>query len=110
MRKHILIILGILLVAAAGVWLWISQPDEAKLSVDAVTGKLPKITPPRPQIYPTFKIADAVGWPQGVMPTPAAGLAVKAFARGLDHPRWLYRLPNGDVLVAESNSPPRTGS
>ena len=79
------------------------------LQVSTATGKLPKITPPRPQKYPTYKIADAVGWPQGAMPTPAAGLAVKAFARGLDHPRWLYRLPNGDVLVAETNSPPREG-
>ncbi|MEP7006564.1 MAG: sorbosone dehydrogenase family protein [Sphingomonas bacterium] len=109
MRKHILIILGIFIVAAVGIWLWVSQPDEAHLQVDQVTGKLPKITPPRAQTYPTYKIADAVGWPQGAMPTPAAGLAVKAFVRGLDHPRWLYRLPNGDVLVAESNSPPREG-
>lgn len=109
MRKHILIILGIFLVAAAGFWLWVSQPDEARLSLDAVTGKLPKITPPRAQTFPTIKIADAVGWAQGAAPIPAAGLKVTAFARGLEHPRWLYRLPNGDVLVAESNSPPRTG-
>ena len=34
-------------------------------------------------------------------------LAVSAFASGLDHPRWLYVLPNGDVLVAETNAPPR---
>jgi len=51
------------------------------------------------------KIARAVGWPQGQTPVPAAGLAVNAFATGLDHPRWLYVLPNGDVLVAESQAP-----
>jgi glucose/arabinose dehydrogenase len=109
MRNHILIILGIFLVAAAGFWLWISQPDEAQLALNAVTGARPQITPPRPQNFPTIKIADAVGWAQGAAPVPAAGLKVTAFARGLEHPRWLYRLPNGDVLVAESNSPPRTG-
>jgi glucose/arabinose dehydrogenase len=109
MRKHILIILGILIVAAGAFWLWLSQPDRAQLSVDSVSGVRPTITPPREQSFPTFKVADAIGWPQGKTPVPAAGLAVKAFASGLDHPRWLYRLPNGDVLVAETNSPPREG-
>jgi glucose/arabinose dehydrogenase len=52
-------------------------------------------------------IAPAVGWPEGVMPTAPQGYVVQAFASGLDHPRWLYRLPNGDVLVAESNAPPK---
>ncbi len=111
MRKHILIITGILIVAAIAFWFWLRQPDVARLQVDqAVTGARPEITPPRIQSFPTVKVADAVGWPQGVTPAPAAGLAVKAFATGLDHPRWLYRLPNGDVLVAETNSPPREGS
>lgn len=107
MRKHILIILGLLVVIAAGIWFWISRPDVARLSVDAVSGQRPQIAPPRPETIPTIKVADAVGWAQGATPTPAAGLSVSAFARGLDHPRWLYRLPNGDVLVAETNSPPR---
>lgn len=109
MRKHILAFGGILLLVLFGFWFWVSRPDEAKLSVEAVMGRLPKITDPRPQTYPTIDIAEAVGWPQGAAPTPAKGLAVKAFARGLDHPRWLYRLPNGDVLVAEANAPPREG-
>ena len=109
MRKHIVIITGILIVAAIALWFWLRQPDVARLPVDAVTGTRPDITPPRIQSFPTIKVADAVGWPQGVTPVPAAGLSVKAFATGLDHPRWLYRLPNGDVLVAESNSPPREG-
>ena len=109
MRKHILIIGGIFIVAAIAFWFWLRQPDEARLKLDAVIGARPQITPPRIESFPTVQVADAVGWPQGVAPTPAAGLAVKAFARGLDHPRWLYRLPNGDVLVAETNSPPREG-
>src|SRR5258707_6629527 len=92
--RHILIILGLLIIIAAGVWFWISRPDVARLSVDAVSGLRPQIAPPRPETIPTIEVADAVGWAQGATPTPAAGLSVGAFARGLDHPRWLYRLPN----------------
>ncbi|HSI16848.1 MAG TPA: sorbosone dehydrogenase family protein, partial [Sphingomonas sp.] len=109
MRNKILIALGMLAVILAGFWFWLSRPDEAKLSVEAVMGKRPKITEPRDQTFPTVQIADAVGWAAGAAPTPAAGLAVQAFARNLDHPRWLYRLPNGDVPVAEANSPKREG-
>ena len=58
-------------------------------------------------MVPTVNIADAVGWPMNGKPKAAAGLAVGAFASGLDHPRWLYTLPNGDVLVAETNAPPK---
>lgn len=107
MRKHILIVLALLVLVAGAFWLWISRPDKAQLSVDAISGTRPEITAPRPQSIPTIKVADVVGWPRGAMPTPAPGLKVNPFATGLDHPRWLYRLPNGDVLVAESNSPPR---
>ncbi|MEN2785290.1 sorbosone dehydrogenase family protein [Sphingomonas qilianensis] len=109
MRKHILIVLLlIVLIIGAGLF-WLSRPDVAKLDLAAVTGPRPTITEPRKQLIPTIAVADAIGWPQGAKPVPAAGLAVDAFATGLDHPRWLYRLPNGDVLVAESNSPPRDG-
>jgi glucose/arabinose dehydrogenase len=58
-------------------------------------------------MIPTVRVAPAVGWPEGVTPTPAEGLSVHAFATGLSHPRWLYVLPNGDVLVAETNGPER---
>lgn len=106
MRK-ILILLAILVVAAAGVWFWLTQPDVARLSEAALQGPRPTISAPRAQTIPTIKIADPVGWNDGAKPTPAPGLAVDAFARGLDHPRWLYTLPNGDVLVAETSSPAR---
>ncbi len=56
---------------------------------------------------PTINIAPATSWPQGVRPTAASGLQVAAFATGLDHPRWIYTLPTGDVLVAETNAPPK---
>src|SRR5690606_6418012 len=70
-------------------------------------GAAPNLPAPQPQRVPMVKIAPAVGWPEGRTPIPAAGLAVNAFATGLDHPRWLYVLPNGDVLVAESQAPAR---
>jgi glucose/arabinose dehydrogenase len=58
-------------------------------------------------LLPTVRIARAVGWPAGASPVAAEGLTVNAFATGLVHPRWLYRLPNGDILVAETNAPPK---
>ena len=70
-------------------------------------GPAPVLPPPHATLIPTVRIAPAVGWPSGAKPIAAAGLEVNAYATGLDHPRWLYVLPNGDVLVAESNGPPR---
>jgi glucose/arabinose dehydrogenase len=58
-------------------------------------------------LIPTVNIAQAVGWPENKNPVAAPGMTVNAFAGGLDHPRWLYVLPNGDVLAAETNAPPR---
>jgi glucose/arabinose dehydrogenase len=83
--------------------------DSAKLVKHEDTGPQPVLPAPARSAIPTVNIAPAIGWPEGAAPTPAAGLAVTAFARGLDHPRWLYVLPNGDVLVAETNAPPRPG-
>ena len=105
--RHVLIILVLFILIAFLVWMWISQPDRARLSVEAVTGKVPQLSEGRAQFYPTMRVAPAVGWPDGGKPQAAAGLQVAAFADKLDHPRWLYRLPNGDILVAETNSPPR---
>ncbi len=70
-------------------------------------GPEPKLPEPKSSLFPTVNIAPAEGWSSGVMPTPAEGLKVKAFAKGLEHPRWLYVLPNGDVLVAETDAPPK---
>jgi glucose/arabinose dehydrogenase len=79
----------------------------ATLSVDEGSGPSPQLPPPKRTLIPTLKIAPAVHWAAGETPTPAAGLAVNAFATGLDHPRWVYVLPNGDVLVSETNAPDR---
>ena len=79
--------------------------ENARLPVSAGTGPDPALPPPARSS--TVNIAPARGWPSDEMPTPAAGLAVTAFARDLDHPRWLHVLPNGDVLVAETNAQPK---
>lgn len=80
---------------------------EATLPVEAGMGPKPNLPLPQKKIIPTVKVAPATGWSEGQKPTAAAGLQVNAFANGLDHPRWLYVLPNGDVLVAETNAPER---
>ena len=81
--------------------------EVARLPISAGIGTRPTLPPPNQTLIPTVNIAPATPWPNGVMPTPAAGTRVAAFASGLDHPRWLYVLPNGDVLVAETNAPPK---
>jgi len=81
--------------------------DQATQSVEAGSGPHPVLPPQVHSLLPTVNIATATGWPAGAKPVAAAGLAVAAYASGLDHPRWLYVLPNGDVLVAETNSPPK---
>ncbi|MBF5094725.1 sorbosone dehydrogenase family protein [Azospirillum sp. INR13] len=81
--------------------------EHATLPVSAGTGPNPTLPEPKSTLIPTVNIADAIGWPQGAQPTPAQGLSLTAFATGLDHPRWMLALPNGDVLVAETNAPPK---
>lgn len=81
--------------------------ETATLSVDAGIGPRPTLPEPRSTLIPTVNVAPATGWPHGSMPKPASGLRVQAFATGLEHPRWIHVLPNGDVLVAETNAPPK---
>ena len=81
--------------------------ETSSLQVSDGTGPSPKLPEPNKTLIPTVNIAPAIGWPAGAKPTAAAGTQVAAFAEGLDHPRWLYVLPNGDVLVAETNAPPK---
>jgi glucose/arabinose dehydrogenase len=79
----------------------------AKLRVVEGSGPEPHLPPPHHSVLPTVDVVTATGWPAGLTPTAAAGLRVARFAEGLEHPRWLHVLPNGDVLVAETNAPPR---
>lgn len=94
---------GVLLVAVA----LTGCGSEAKLPDDAGFGPNPNLPSPQKSLIPTVHIAPAKGWPQGGKPIAAAGTQVVAFADGLDHPRWLYVLPDGGVLVAETNAPPK---
>jgi len=79
--------------------------ESSNLRVEDGTGPSPKLPEPNKTLIPTVNIAPAVGWANGAKPTAASGTQVNAFAEGLEHPRWLYVLPNGDVLVAETNAP-----
>jgi glucose/arabinose dehydrogenase len=88
-----------LLLAACG--------EESSLPAAQGFGPQPTLPAPKFSVLPTINIAKAVGWAQGEQPTPASGFAVQAFASGLTHPRWLAVLPNGDVLVAETDAPPK---
>ncbi|MDT9600359.1 PQQ-dependent sugar dehydrogenase [Sphingosinicella rhizophila] len=105
----ILIILAALIAFIIAALLYLGWPDKAQIAFNDATGQNPRITAPREQAIPTINVAEAIGWQDGAMPQPADGLQVMTFAAGLEHPRWLYRLPNGDILVAESNSPARGG-
>jgi glucose/arabinose dehydrogenase len=81
--------------------------DTAQLPETATVGPNPTLPAPTTSLVPTVKVAPAKGWSGNAHPIPAAGLAVNAFASGFAHPRWVYVLPNGDILVAETASPPK---
>ena len=95
------------LLAVAALMALSACADKATLPPEASTGPAPTIPAPTQRLIPTVNIAPAKGWPPGLTPTAAPGLAVRPYATALVHPRWLFVLPNGDVLVAESNAPPR---
>ena len=81
--------------------------DKATLPEEAGFGPHPTLPAPNPKLFPTVNIAPAKRWSPGTTPKAAPDLSVGVFAENLDHPRWLYVLPNGDVLVAETNAPPK---
>ncbi len=101
--------LGAVVLIAIGVVVWLAQPDPAQVPFLQTTGPHPKITEPRPQTIPTIGVAKPVGWQPGETPVAAAGLTVTRFADGLDHPRTLTVLPNGDILAAQTNAPAGKG-
>ncbi len=98
---------GALRIACLALALSAIGPAAAAAAQDYPVGFGPNPALPEPEktLLPTVNVAKADPWPQGTRPVPAAGLAVSAYASGLDHPRWIYVLPNGDVLVAETNKP-----
>jgi glucose/arabinose dehydrogenase len=68
-------------------------------------GPNPYLPEPHQFLIPPMSVPQAIGWKAGETPTAAAGLKIQALATGLMHPRIVYTLPNGDVLVVESNGP-----
>ncbi|MEP6906560.1 MAG: sorbosone dehydrogenase family protein, partial [Pseudoxanthomonas sp.] len=90
-------------------FLWLSACSNGKPATIVAhdTGPSPVLVKPESRLIPTVDIAPAVGWKTGAKPIAADGFTVNAFANGLDHPRTVYVLPNGDVLVAETNAPPK---
>lgn len=107
--KKILIGLGAVVLLAIGGVVWLLQGDPAQVPFVQTTGPHPKLTDPRPQTFPTIGIARPVGWKPGEAPLAAAGLTVTRFADGLNHPRTIVLLPNGDVLAAQTNAPANGG-
>jgi glucose/arabinose dehydrogenase len=99
MRRLSFTVLLLLAVTACG--------ETATLPPEAGFGAKPTLPTPNETLIPTVKIAPAIGWPEGEKPVAAAHLTVNAYVMNLDHPRWLYVLPNGDTLVAETNAPPK---
>jgi len=103
-RKVLLWILAVLAILVIAIY-FLTRGDTAGLNVDAVTGDDPTLEEPNAEAIPTINIAEPVGWQDGEMPTAADGLQVQRFAEGLDHPRIIHRLPNGDILVTLTRSP-----
>ena len=94
-------------VAIAAAMVLSACAETSRLPAGADTGPNPTLPEPNSTLIPTVKIAPAKGWPAGATPKAAPGTRVAAFATGLQHPRWVYVLPNGDVLVAETSAPER---
>ncbi len=108
LRKLAIFIVVFVVVAGAGLF-FLSRGDTADLTVAEVSGTEPTLQEPEAESFPTVQIAKPVGWEDGQAPGTADGLSVNRFAEGLDHPRVLYSLPNGDVLVTLTRSPASEG-
>ncbi len=98
-RTFVALFAGCALLGACG--------GRATLPISATIGATPALPEPEHVLIPVVHVASAIGWPAGSTPVAATGLRVAPFATGLAHPRWLLVLPNGDVLVAETNAPPK---
>ena len=110
MKKLLVALLGLAAVAAVGAgFVYYSSQEEATVPIAEGYGPNPMLPEPNPTVFPTVNVAETNPFGDGELPSAAQGFAVNEYAKGLDHPRWLHVLPNGDVLVAESNKPPSPG-
>ena len=104
LKKILIALVIILLLGAALVW-WLLQGEPATISLQETEGTDPTLVEPDPQTVPTVEIAEPIGWAEGEAPIPGEGLQVNRFAEGLDHPRVIYAMPNGDILVTQARAP-----
>ena len=102
MLKHIRNLAILLILLGIGAGYYFTRGDTARLPLEATTGVEPTLSDVRSENFPTINIAKAEPWGEGEGPVAAEGLIVERFADGLDHPRSMFRLPNGDLLVAGS--------
>jgi glucose/arabinose dehydrogenase len=108
LRKILALVgIGVLVLIAAGAWVLHGNPTDRLPS--ATVGRSPQLVDPEPEKFPTIAVAKPIGWKDGEAPVAANGLVVNRFAQGLDHPRTMLLLPNGDVIVAETNRPNTAG-
>ena len=103
--RKLAIAVAVFVLVSGGLLFYLSRGDTADLSVDDVAGTDPVLQEPEAESFPTVQIAKPVGWLADEAPQAAEGLTVTRFAEGLDHPRVLYALPNGDVLVTLTRAP-----
>jgi glucose/arabinose dehydrogenase len=106
LKKIGIALVVLILVLAVAAW-WVTRGDPAEHTVAEVTGDDPVLAEPDPQTIPTVEVATPVGWGEGEAPAAAEGLTVNRFAEGLEHPRIIYPMPNGDILVTLTNAPER---
>jgi len=103
----VLLLMTCFVVISALVAVWVIYGGIARLPLSSGFGPNPELTTPDPSLIPVVDVRTGTGWATGEKPVVAQGMNLVAFAQGLNHPRWLYVLPNGDVLVAETNAPPQ---
>lgn len=105
--RKLLVILGIALLLLGGLYAWVRHGNPSDRPIEATMGEDVTLVEPDSERIPSVGLAETIGWKSNEVPTVPKGLAVARFADGLDHPRTMLTLPNGDVLVAQTNSPPR---
>jgi glucose/arabinose dehydrogenase len=105
--RKFLVLIGVLVLLAAGFIAWSAFSQKSDRPITDSMGTAPTLVEPDSQTFPSVSLPKPAGWGDGEKPAAAKGLVVTRFAERLDHPRTMLALPNGDILVAETNSPPR---
>ena len=104
-KQKFLIGFGLFALIATALVAWLIRGNVSERDIAELTGPNPVLEAPETEFFPTIAIAKPIGWEKDAAPVPGDGLQVSRFAEGLDHPRVLYTLPNGDVLATLSNAP-----